>query len=189
MKKKLLYGFFFLLPSLSYAQRLRETQWEKGMMDKGEKVGVWEYYAYNRAGTQLVVQKYDHTERKLLEYRPLSDVPYRAELMPGKWTAVHLDRQPMFLGGDARLATYTAKLNYPQAAQNKKLQGRVLISFVIDTLGQASNYQVIQSVGGGCDEEALRVCRTIPNEWLPARKNGRSVPVVYELPFVYKLRE
>ncbi|MBC6610396.1 energy transducer TonB [Hymenobacter sp. BT507] len=189
MKKKLLYGVLFLLPALAHAQRLRENQWEKGMMDKGEKVGVWEYYAYNRAGTQLLVQKYDHTEHKLLEYRPLSDVPYRTELTPGKWTSTLLDRQPMFIGGDARLATYTTKLNYPQAAQNKKLQGRVLISFVIDTLGQASNYQIIQSVGGGCDEEALRVCRTIPNEWIPARKSGRAVPVVYELPFVYKLRE
>lgn len=189
MKKNvLLFLFLLCLPGLTLAQRMRETQWEKGMLDKGEKTGVWEYYGYTRDGKQVVLQKYDHTNHKLLEFRPLNDVPYKAELAPGQWTVTNLDQQPMFIGSDPRLNTYTSKLNYPPAAQARNLQGRVVVSFVIDTLGQTSNHAVVLGIGGGCDEEALRVCRAIPNEWIPARKNGRAVPVVYEMPFTYKMR-
>ena len=189
MKQLLLFvGLLLAGPGLATAQRLRQTQWEKGTLEKGQKTGVWEYYAYKRDGTQVVAQKYDHTQHKLLEYRPLDDVPYKIELTPGQWTMANLDRQPMFIGGDGQLVSYMSKLNYPEVAQDRKLQGRVVVAFVIDTLGRTSDHKVLLGIGGGCDEEALRVCRTIPNDWIPARKNGRAVPVIYELPFIYKLR-
>ncbi|UOQ73088.1 energy transducer TonB [Hymenobacter cellulosilyticus] len=158
------------------------------MVEKGNKVGVWEYYAYTRDGRQVIVQKYDHTTNKLVFFRPIEDVPYDVELQPGQWTRSRVDQPPLFIGGDPILATYTTKIVYPPVAQDRKLQGKVLISFAIDTLGRASNHKVLMSVGGGCDEEAMRVCRTIPNQWIPARKGSRAVPVVYELPFTFKLQ-
>ncbi|PJJ53008.1 protein TonB [Hymenobacter chitinivorans DSM 11115] len=158
------------------------------MIEKGNKVGVWEYYAYTRDGRQVIVQKYDHTTNKLVFFRPVEDVPYDVELQPGQWTRSRVDQPPLFIGGDPALATYTTKLVYPTVAQDRKIQGKVLISFAIDTLGRASGHKVLMSVGGGCDEEALRVCRTIPNQWIPARKDGRAVPVVYELPFTFRLQ-
>ena len=189
MKRNLLCCLLLLfLPGLLLGQRLRETPWEKGTLEKNEKTGVWEYYGYLRDGTRVVLQKYDHTSHKLLEFRALDDVPYQVELTPGEWTLATLDQQPMFIGSDPRLATFTSKLNYPEAAQERQLQGRVVVSFVVDTLGRASDHKVLTGIGGGCDEEALRVCRAIPNEWIPARKQGRAVPVVYQLPITYKLR-
>jgi protein TonB len=58
---------------------------------------------------------------------------------------------------------------------------------VIDTLGTARDYQVLSGIGSGCDEEALRIARSIPHEWLPGRKNGQAVPVEYELPFTFRI--
>ncbi|MCB2378469.1 energy transducer TonB [Hymenobacter sp. BT635] len=158
------------------------------MIEKGNKVGVWEYFAYTRDGRQVTVQKYDHTAKKLVFFRPVEDIMYDVQLQPGEWSRARVDQPPLFVGGDPALASYTTKLVYPTAAQDRKLQGKVLISFMIDTLGQASGHKVLMSVGGGCDEEAMRVCRTIPQQWIPARKDGRAVPVVYELPFTFKMQ-
>ncbi|WP_165370529.1 energy transducer TonB [Hymenobacter persicinus] len=189
MNKLLLFGLFaLLLPFSSLAQRLRTTDTESGMLEKGTKVGVWEYYAHTRDGRQVKVQKYDHTTKKLIFFRPVEDIPYLVELQPGQWTRSRVDQPPLFIGGDVALAAYTSKLVYPTAAQQRNLQGKVLIAVTIDTLGQASNHKVLLSVGGGCDEEAMRVCRKIPNQWIPARKDGHAVPVVYELPFTFKLQ-
>ena len=52
---------YSFLPGLLLGQRLRETQWEKGTLEKNQKTGVWEYYGYLRDGTRVVLQKYDHT--------------------------------------------------------------------------------------------------------------------------------
>ena len=58
---------------------------------------------------------------------------------------------------------------------------------IVDTLGVAQNHKVLTGIGAGCDEEALRVARSIPHEWIPGRKAGRAVPVEYELPFVFRI--
>ena len=177
-----------LLPFSSLAQRMRTTESESGMLEKGNKVGVWEYYARTRDGRQVTVQKYDHTAKKLVFFRPIEDVPYNVELQPGQWTRSRVDQPPLFIGGDPALAAYTAKLVYPPAAQEKNVQGKVLVAFTIDTLGRASGHKLLMSVGSGCDEEAMRICRTIPDQWIPARKDGRAVPVEYELPFTFRLQ-
>lgn len=170
------------------AQKLRKNEIESGMLEKGEKVGVWEYYAYTRDGSQVVTQKYDHTAKKLIFYRPFDDIPYAVQTASGDWTRQRVTHPIFFIGGDAVLAQYMSKLNYPSAAQTKNVQGRVVVTFVVDTLGQASNHQVLVGIGSGCDEEALRVARSIPPQWIPARIGSKAVVSKYELPFTFKMR-
>jgi len=190
MKKNYLLAALCVLLLLLYlpthAQRGRKDL-ESGEMEKGKKIGVWEYFSLTRDGRQVLVQRYDHTANKLIFYRPIEDIPYDTEVSPGQWTRTRVEQPPLFIGGEAALAAYMAKLNYPEQAQNKNIQGRVIISFAIDTLGRASNHKVVLGIGGGCDEEAMRLCRTIPPLWIPARLGGRPVPVVYELPFTFRL--
>lgn len=175
------------LPLLATAQRQRATNWESGTLEKGEKVGEWEYYSYSVKGERVVTQRYDHTKGKMLFFRP-DDKPYEAETSPGRWEHTAMTQAPWFIGGHEALAAYTAKLNYPAAAQARNVEGRVVVGFVVDTLGHASAYRVLQSVGSGCDEEALRVSRTVPNRWVPGRLGNRAVPVLYELPFTFRLK-
>jgi protein TonB len=176
------------LASTTQAQKMRTTDVESGMMEKGKKVGVWEYFSHTRDGRQVLVQRYDHTTNKLIFFRPIEDVPYNAELTPGEWTRINVEQPPLFIGGEAALAAYMARLSYPQQAQSRNIQGKVVIEFVIDTLGRATQHKVLNGIGGGCDEEALKLCQSIPPQWVPARRAGRALPVVYSLPFTFRLQ-
>ena len=129
------------------AQRLRDTKFEKGFLTSGKKTGVWEYYGYTPSGEKVVVQRYDHDKSKLLYFRPGPDVTCHAEVSPGKWSYVRPDQPPLFVGSDVALAQYTAKLVYPPAAISRNVQGKVVVAFVIDTLGRVSNYHLVQRSG------------------------------------------
>jgi protein TonB len=171
------------------AQRLRDTKFEKGFVEKGKKIGNWEYYGYTHSGEKVVVQRYDYDHGKLLYFRPGADVTCHAEVSPGKWSYVRPDQPPLFIGSDIALAEYTSKLVYPQAAIGRNVQGKVVVAFVIDTLGRVSNYHLVQRIGAGCDEEALRVAHTVPEQWVPARLGNRAVAVEYELPLNFRLAQ
>ncbi|OWP63813.1 hypothetical protein CDA63_07450 [Hymenobacter amundsenii] len=170
------------------AQKLRKTDTASGMMEKGTKVGVWEYYAYTRDGSQVITQKYDHSARKLLFFRPFDDVTYPVRTPPGAWARARVTHPVFFIGGDSELAVYMSKLNYPAAAQSQNVQGRVMVTITVDTLGHASNQQVLLGIGSGCDEEALRVARNLPDEWIPARIGSRAVESKIDLPFTFRLQ-
>lgn len=177
------------LAAPAQAQKQRTTEYESGMIEKGQKVGVWEYYSYTRDGRQVLVQRYDHTTQKLVFYRPIEDKPYDVEVKPGEWTRTNVQQPPLFVGGEAALAAYMSKLTYPQEAQSRNIQGRVLIEFAIDTLGRASKHKILNGIGGGCDEEALRLSQSIPPQWIAPRLDGRAVPVLYQLPFTFRLEK
>lgn len=171
------------------AQKLHTTKWESGMLDRRTKVGVWEYYAFTPSKKQVTVQRYDHSAGKLLYYRPIEEKSYNTEMAPDHWNRQPVDRPPLFIGGDAALAAYTTRLQYPQDAQDDKIQGQVMVVFAIDTLGRATNHRILRGIGGSCDQEALRVARTVPNEWIPARLGSRAVPVEYELTLTFRLAQ
>ncbi len=183
----LLIGLLAGLPLWAAAQRQRTTTWESGTLDKGEKVGEWEYYSYSALGERVVTQRYDHTANQLRYCRP-DDKLYKTETAPGRWEPTQLAQAPWFIGGHEALAAYTAKLRYPPVAEARNVQGRVMVEFVVDTLGHLSNFQVVEGIGSGCNEEALRVARTMPNRWVPGRLGTRAVPVVYALPFTFRLK-
>ena len=81
--------------------------------------------------------------------------------------------RPYFADG-GNIATYIAhNLKFPPAAKEREIQGTVRLSFVVETDGSVSNIVIVNSVGGGCDNEAIRLLEeTI---WIPAEKNGKYV--------------
>ncbi|WP_210513842.1 energy transducer TonB [Hymenobacter terricola] len=185
-------GQFWLLLALSLAanaQKMHTTKWESGLLDHRTKVGPWEYYGITRSKEQIVVQRYDHTTKELLYYRPVGEMTYSIEAMPGQWTRRIVDRPPLFIGGEAALAAYTTQLQYPQQAQDRNVQGQVTVGFAIDTLGRASAHRVLRGIGAGCDQEALRIAHTIPDEWIPAKLGTRAVPAEYELTLTFRLAQ
>lgn len=162
------------------------TKWRSGMLENSLPVGSWEYYRYTTAGVRQVAQVYDHSTGRLLFAQPEEQV-CEAELSPGKWGYAVLDHSPWFIGGAERLALYTATLKYPAAAQQNNLEGKVTVSFVVDTLGHVAEHRVVRGIGSGCDEEALRVARLIPATWTPGRLGNRAVPVRHYLAFTFRL--
>ncbi|WP_345227043.1 energy transducer TonB [Hymenobacter koreensis] len=189
MKTLLLLCLLTICPvSLLCAQgRVRTTDVDSGRVEKGKKVGLWSYYSFTGSGRKVLVQRYDHTAQKLLFFRQADERPYRMQV-GSEWKSDYLDQPPLFLGGDAALSEFTRQLNYPEDARAQQVQGRVVVNFIIDTLGAAYDHKVLLGVSASCDREALRVAKLIPAQWLPGRKNGRAVPVEYQLPFVFRVQ-
>ena len=99
----------------------------------------------------------------------------------------HVEKMPVFPGGDMAMMEFLSKnIKYPVEAQKKELQGRVVVSFVVEKDGSLSDVKVAKSVDPQLDEEALRVVKSMPN-WTPGMHNGKTVRVKYYVPITYRL--
>jgi periplasmic protein TonB len=98
-----------------------------------------------------------------------------------------LEKLPEFPGGLEAFAKFLRKnLRYPSAAAESGLQGRVMVSFVVEKDGTLTDLTVLRGLGMGCSEEALRVLKKSP-AWSPGIQNHRKVRVMYTLPVVFSL--
>ena len=96
---------------------------------------------------------------------------------------------PQFPGGMDELYKFLAKnIKYPTEAREKKIQGRVILSFVVEEDGSLTDMRVARGIGGGADEEAVRVMNLSPN-WSPGIQNGHLVRVAYSIPISFTLAE
>lgn len=99
-----------------------------------------------------------------------------------------VEQMPSFPGGAQELLQYIAKnLKYPTIAQENGVQGRVICQFVVARDGSVQNVRVLRSLDPYCDKEAIRVIQSLP-KWIPGKQNGKTVPVYYTLPIVFKLQ-
>ena len=99
-----------------------------------------------------------------------------------------VEEMPSFPGGEAKLMEYVAKnIKYPQIARETGIQGRVFVGFVVEPDGSISNVKLLRGIGGGCDEEAMRVIKSLPN-WKPGKQRGKAVRVSYQIPVFFKLQ-
>ena len=88
-------------------------------------------------------------------------------------------------GGNKGLMTFIAQnLVYPVTAQENGVQGRVIVSFVVETDGSIINVKVARSVDPSLDREAMRVVKAMP-KWTPGKKDGKPVRVKYTVPMVF----
>jgi len=94
---------------------------------------------------------------------------------------------PEFPGGPQALLDYLkANVNYPAQCREAKIQGRVLINFVVQKDGSIKNVSVLKSVHPLLDAEALRVISAMPN-WKPGMEHGTPVSVQYTVPVNFRL--
>lgn len=101
---------------------------------------------------------------------------------------ISVQRMPSFPGGDVARKKYLAKhLRYPVQAVDDGIQGTVYVNFVVKTNGSLADIKILRGIGGGCDEEALRVVKKMP-AWNPGYQNGRNVPVRYTLKVDFKIK-
>lgn len=95
--------------------------------------------------------------------------------------------QPDPAGGMEGWMKYLGEsLQYPAGARDKEIEGTVIIAFIINLDGTISDVEVIRGIGGGCDEEAMRVIENAPN-WTPAQNDGKPVNCKMRLPIRFKL--
>lgn len=92
-----------------------------------------------------------------------------------------------FPGGMGALVQFLqAETRYPKEAQDKKIQGKVLVEFIVDKEGNVTYVNVLKSAHPLLDAEAVRVCRAMP-QWTPAQDgDGKYVKSTYQLPFTFE---
>lgn len=186
-----------ILTSGSYKNNLKNGQWHEynndgytiveGSYKNGKKVGEWSYYGklweilnkYNFDTHRLTYHKDDPAERT---------VYYK--ILRGKDTiSTTMDRPPIYLGGnEIMLRNLMYNLQYPAKALEAKVYGRVIVEFTIDEQGHPHDFKAVQKLGYGLDEEALQVISSIPEEWVPGVLNGKTVPVILQLPVNFKVQ-
>jgi len=115
-----------------------------------------------------------------------SDVKQVVEENPNQiFTAV--EQAPSFPGGDGAFGKYLGKnIRYPAIARENNVQGRVVLTFVVERDGSLTDIKVLRSLGSGTDEEAVRVLKASP-KWKPGIQNGRPVRVQYSIPVNFTL--
>ena len=153
-------------------------KWKPGTQ-KGEPVNVRYTVPVMFRLTPEPVEKID--EMIVVGYRN-PDAPVTGEVYET------VDKMPEFPGGMTGLMQHLSKnIRYPAEAHTNNIQGRVVVSVIINTDGKATNAQIVQSVAPSLDAEALRVTGTMP-DWIPGTKDGKPVNVKYTFPVVFRLQ-
>lgn len=90
-------------------------------------------------------------------------------------------------GGDDGLKKYLAQnIKYPTIARESGIQGTVFVTFVVERDGSVTDVKVLRGIGGGCDEEAIRVVKNMPR-WSPGKQRGKAVRVQFNMPIKFTL--
>lgn len=153
-------------------------KWKPGTQ-KGEPVNVRYTVPVMFRLTPEPVDKID--EMIVVGYRK-PDAPVTGEVYET------VDKMPEFPGGMTGLMQHLSKnIRYPAEAHTNNIQGRVVVSVIINTEGKVTNAKIVQGVAPSLDAEALRVTGTMP-DWIPGTKDGKPVNVKYTFPVVFRLQ-
>jgi protein TonB len=99
-----------------------------------------------------------------------------------------VEQMPQFPGGPQALFEYLSKnIKYPVVAEENGIQGRVIVTFVVERDGSISDVKVIKSVDPSLDKVAIRVLKSMP-KWIPGKQNGAPVRVKYTVPVTFRLQ-
>jgi len=99
-----------------------------------------------------------------------------------------VEQMPSFPGGQSALMEYLHDhVKYPVVAQENGVQGRVVVSFIVERDGSITDVRVVRSVDPSLDREAARVVSSMPR-WTPGKQNGSAVRVKYNVPVMFKLQ-
>ena len=99
-----------------------------------------------------------------------------------------VEEMPQFPGGLSEAMKFLAKnIKYPVEAQQAKIEGRVIVRFVVGRDGSVSNVEVVRGVSPELDAEAVRVVSLMP-KWIPGKQRGKAVAVKYTMPIMFRLQ-
>ena len=138
---------------------------------------------------KLFVKNEENTYYYLLTYTPVSKSAFgqQREWLSKNSIYTEVDQQPRYPGGLTALKRFISKRQqYPEEARKNRIEGKVVVRFVIDPNGIPGEFKVIESLGYGCDEAVLQTCKAM-HYWQPGIVDGKPVPVQVTLPVLFKL--
>jgi TonB family protein len=98
------------------------------------------------------------------------------------------NHMPVFKGGENAMYMFLAtNIHYPYDARERGVQGSVYLNFIIEKDGSLQDVTLLKGIGGGCDEEAMRVVKLMNGMWSPGTIDGEPVKVRFTLPIKFSL--
>lgn len=166
----------FTAPVIKKDEDVPEDQQMKSMDELAQSttaIGVFDVKGNDEAeGEVLKAKEVIKTEEPKIEEQKVFDV---------------VEQMPSFPGDDAALMQYlNSHIKYPAIAEENGVQGRVIVSFVVERDGSITDVKVLKSADPSLDKEAVRVTKSMP-KWIPGKQNGSSVRVKYTLPVTFRL--
>ena len=118
---------------------------------------------------------------------PIDVVPDEGQTTPSDQVFTVVEQMPQFDGGpDAWNNFLQNELNYPEEARRSGIEGKVFASFVVQPDGTLTDITLIRGIGGGCDEEVVRLLAASP-AWTPGVQRGRQVPTRMSIAITFKI--
>ena len=100
-----------------------------------------------------------------------------------------VEESPKYIGGDeARIKFLQNNIQYPEKAREVGISGTIIVTFVVEKDGSLTDIRILRGIGGGCDEEAVRVIKLMPN-WNPGKQRGKAVRVQFNMPVKFTLED
>ncbi len=136
---------------------------------------------------ELEMEESEATDQTLINIVPV--LTTKEEEVKKDEVFVNIVEEPAeFPGGDLALYKYISDhVDYPMIARENGVQGKVLVKFIVDEQGNATNAEIIRSVDMNLDKEALRVIKTLP-KFKPGRQHGKAVKVYFVAPINFVLQ-
>ena len=98
-----------------------------------------------------------------------------------------VEQMPAYPEGMDKMLEFLSKnIQYPAEAQKEKIEGRVIVQFIVDAEGNIKNPKILRGINPLMDAEAIRVTLAMP-KWIPGKQNGKAVATKYTYPVVFKL--
>ena len=171
----------FTAPVIKKDELVKEENQVKQMDKLDEKVAVG---TENKEGTKSRLAEAVRSDIAVAAPPPTPDP--KPEVSNKVFDVV--EEMPHFPGGPAALQAFlSSNTKYPVVAQENGVQGRVIVSFVVERDGSITDVRVVRSVDPSLDREASRVVRSMPR-WSPGKQNGSTVRVKYTVPVVFRLQ-
>jgi protein TonB len=137
--------------------------------------------------TDLEIDMEADQSTEVQDYAPIAENRKEEEIVEMEIFTV-VESMPSFPGGDAaRMKFLQENIKYPQMARESGIQGTVYVTFVVEPNGKVSDVRVLRGIGGGCDEEAVRVIQSMP-KWEAGKQRGKSVRVQFNMPIKFTLQ-
>ena len=157
-------------------------QFTPGVLN-GENVRTWQYVILIFGNFQDDGERYPTTLGMIQKRKTKESKGKFTELVPFD----EVEQMPSFPGGVYSLVEYLSNnIHYPEECVKQKIEGRVLIDFVIEKDGSMTSIEVKNPVHPLLDQEALRVIRKMPR-WFPATAENVTVRVKYTVPITFRL--
>jgi TonB family protein len=174
------YSFVQEYPESNYLNEIIDNLWE--LVKTENTFTEYSHFLHDTPSNehkpqaeQLIKTAMNNNDEGSLDYDP--DKPFTV-----------VESMPYYSGGNSELYKFlAANIHYPRSAIEAGISGTVYVKFVVEKSGKVTDVMVARGIGGGCDEEAVRVVKMMPN-WIPGAHRGIFVDVYFTLPIKFRLQ-